>query len=71
VRGVWRGADMQVRIEQNYQNIEVEGASRATISGRNISWEMGGARFSGRVEGERMTGELFVMGVSRPFALTR
>ena len=71
VRGVWRGADMQVRIEQNYQNIEVEGASRASISGRNISWEMGGARFSGRVEGERITGELFVMGVSRPFALSR
>jgi protein-L-isoaspartate O-methyltransferase len=71
VRGVWRGADMQVRIEQNYQNIEVEGASRATLSGRHISWEIGGARFSGRVEGERITGELFVMGVSRPFALTR
>jgi protein-L-isoaspartate O-methyltransferase len=71
VRGVWRNAEMQVRIEQNYQNIEVEGASRATISGHNISWEFGGARFSGRVEGERMSGELFVMGVSRPFTLTR
>jgi hypothetical protein len=32
---------------------------------------MGGARFSGRVDGDRMTGEMFVMGVSRPFALTR
>ena len=71
VRGVWRNAEMQVRIEQNYQTIEVEGASRATISGRNIGWEIGGARFSGRVEGERISGELFVMGVSRPFALTR
>lgn len=71
VRGVWRGPQMQVRIEQNYQSIEVEGASRATISGRNIAWEMGGARFSGRVEGDRMAGELFVMGVSRPFVLTR
>jgi precorrin-6B methylase 2 len=71
VRGVWRNAEMQVQIEQNYQRIEVHGASQASISGRNISWEIGGARFSGRVEGERMTGELFVMGVSRPFALTR
>jgi protein-L-isoaspartate O-methyltransferase len=71
VRGVWRGPGMQVRIEQNYQAIEVEGASSATISGRQIAWEVGGARFSGRVEGERMDGELFVMGVSRPFALTR
>ena len=71
VRGVWRGPEMQVRIEQNYQSIEVEGASRATISGRNIAWEVGGARFSGRVEGDRIAGELFVMGVSRPFALSR
>ena len=71
VRGVWRNAEMQVRIEQNYQRIEIEGASQATISGRNIAWEIGGARFSGRVDGERMTGEMFVMGASRPFALTR
>ena len=71
VRGVWRGPEMQVRIEQNYQAIEVEGASRATISGRNITWEVGGARFSARVEGDRMTGEVFVMGASRPFELRR
>ena len=71
VRGVWRGPGMEVRIEQNFQNLDIEGASRATISGRNITWEVGGARFSGRVEGNRMTGEVFVMGVSRPFALTR
>ena len=71
VRGVWRGPGMEVRIEQNFQNLDIEGASRATISGRSITWEVGGARFSGRVEGNRMTGEVFVMGVSRPFALTR
>ncbi len=71
VRGVWRGPGMEVRIEQNFQSLEIEGASRATIAGRNITWEVGGARFSGRVEGNRMTGEVFVMGVSRPFALAR
>lgn len=71
VRGVWRSAEMQVRIEQNYQAVEVEGAGRATLSGRNITWEVGGARFSGRVEGDRMTGEMFVMGASRPFELRR
>ena len=71
VRGVWRGPGMEVRIEQNFQNLDIEGASRATITGRNITWEVGGARFSGRVEGNRMTGEVFVMGVSRPFALAR
>ena len=71
VRGVWRGPGMEVRIEQNFQNLDIEGASRATIAGRNINWEVGGARFSGRVDGDRMTGEVFVMGVSRPFALAR
>jgi hypothetical protein len=71
VRGVWRGPGMEVRIEQNFQGIDVDGASHATIAGRDVNWELGGARFSGRVEGNRMTGEVFVMGVSRPFVLTR
>ena len=71
VRGLWRSPEMQVRIEQNYQAIEVDGASSATLSGRHIAWEVGGARFSGRVEGDRMTGEVFVMGASRPFELRR
>ena len=71
VRGVWRGPGMEVRIEQNFQSLDIEGASRAAISGRNISWEVGGARFSARVEGNHMAGEVFVMGVSRPFTLTR
>jgi len=71
VRGVWRGPGMEVRIEQNFQSLDIEGASRAAISGRNLTWEVGGARFSGRVDGNRMTGEVFVMGASRPFALTR
>jgi len=71
VRGVWRGPGMEVRIDQNFQSLDIEGASRATISGRNITWEVGGARFSARVDGNRMSGEVFVMGVSRPFALTR
>ena len=71
VRGVWRGPGMEVRIEQNFQSLDIDGASRAAISGRNISWEVGGARFSARVEGNHMAGEVFVMGASRPFALTR
>ena len=29
VRGVWRGPGMEVRIEQNFQSLDVEGASRA------------------------------------------
>jgi hypothetical protein len=54
VRGVWRGPGMQLRIEQSYQRIEVEGARAAAISGRDISWD----GFKGRVEGNRIVGEL-------------
>ena len=58
VRGAWRGHGRAVRIEQNYQQIEVEGASLARLSGREISWQWPDGRFSARVEGDRMSGEL-------------
>ncbi len=67
VRGVWRGPGIEVRIEQNFQQIDVSGASRATLSGRDIAWEGGQGAFKGRVEGERMVGELS----GRPIELTR
>jgi hypothetical protein len=63
VRGVWRGPGVQLRIEQNYQKIEIEGASAATLSGREIAWE----GFKGRVEGNRIVGEL----AGRPIELRR
>jgi len=58
VRGVWRGGGETLRIEQNYQQIEIEGAKRASLSGRDIAWESAAGKFSGRVDGERMSGEL-------------
>ena len=54
VRGVWRAPGVQFRIEQSYQKIEVEGASGARLSGRDIAWD----GFKGRVNGNRMVGEL-------------
>jgi protein-L-isoaspartate O-methyltransferase len=54
VRGVWRGPGVELRIEQNYQRIEVEGAKQATLSGRDIAWD----GFNGRVDGDRIVGEL-------------
>jgi len=53
VRGVWRGDGRSFSIEQNYQQIEVDGVS-GRLSGNDISW--GG--FRGRVEGDRVSGEL-------------
>ena len=54
VRGLWRGPGIEVRIEQNYQKIDVQGARNAKLSGRDISWD----GFTGRVEGNRIVGEL-------------
>jgi len=62
VRGVWRGGGQMLRIEQNFQQIDVEGATKAKLSGRDISWERGGVEFRGQVEGDRIVG---------PFELTR
>jgi len=53
VRGVWSGDGRRVSIEQNYQQIDVDGA-RGTLSGNDISW----GRFRGRVDGNRMSGEM-------------
>jgi hypothetical protein len=71
VRGTWQGEGWRLRIEQNYQQIEIQGAARASLSGADIAWEMGGARFQGRVEGGRMSGELSQSGRTTPLALTR
>jgi precorrin-6B methylase 2 len=62
-RGMWRGPGVEVRIEQNYQRIEVQGAGGATLSGRDIAWD----GFKGRVEGNRIVGEL----AGRPIELER
>ena len=67
VRGLWRADGLQLRIEQNYQRIEIDGASRASLSGREIAWQKDGMEFSGRVEGNRMVGELG----GRPIELLR
>jgi len=53
VRGLWQGDGKRFRIEQDYQKIEVDGVS-GTLSGSDISW----GEFRGRVEGDRMSGEL-------------
>jgi hypothetical protein len=67
VRGVWRAPGVQLRIEQNYQRIEIDSATRATLSGRDIAWQKDGMEFKGRVEGNRIVGEL----AGRPIELTR
>ena len=54
VRGTWTGGGMRVRIEQNYQEVEVAGAAEATLRGVEIAWRSPLGRFRGRVQGDRM-----------------
>jgi len=57
VRGIWAGDGVRVRIEQNYQDVEIEGASGAMLNGPDISWQSPRGGFRGRVQGARMVGE--------------
>ncbi len=72
--GAWR-----IHIEQNHQEIRLEGSAdgallefdEATLSGRDIAWRARAARFRGRVEGERIVGELRIDGRTLPLVLER
>jgi precorrin-6B methylase 2 len=57
VRGIWTGGGRRLRIEQSFQEIDVEGATAASLSGSEISWESPQGRFQGRVQGERIVGD--------------
>ena len=58
VRGAWSGGGRSLRIDQNYQEIEVEGATAARLEGADISWQWPqGKAFRGRVQGERIVGD--------------
>jgi precorrin-6B methylase 2 len=52
VRGFWTGGGKRLRIDQDYQEIDVDGA-RGTLSGNVISW----GKFRGRVDGNRIVGD--------------
>jgi hypothetical protein len=57
-RGTWSGDGRRVRIDQDYQQIEVEGATNARLAGSEISWNWPQGLFRGRVQGARIIGEL-------------
>ena len=58
VRGQWAGDGRRLRIDQDRQQIDVEGARDARLSGADISWQWPEGRFRGRVNGNRMVGDL-------------
>lgn len=72
VRGRWRTGDgRRLRIEQNYQEIDVEGATNATISGRDLAWQSAEGRFEGRVTGDLIEGVVRGEAGPRPLSLRR
>lgn len=72
VRGTWRVPDgRRVRIEQNYQEIEVEGAKTATLSGAEVAWQSPEGRFHGRVFEGRIEGALTSQKGVQALTLTR
>jgi precorrin-6B methylase 2 len=65
-RGTWQGGEWRLRIRQNFQEIEVDAArggrtvpiTGARLSGRDIVWDAAGPSFRGRIDAERMVGQL-------------
>jgi hypothetical protein len=80
VRGTWRSSDLNLRIYQNYQELEVEGAlggrrrvdgAQGAVSGYDVSWEAKGVRFRGQLEGNRLIGDLSIDGRTESVVLTK
>jgi len=79
VRGAWRGGGWQLRIDQSYEDIGIEGSvggkavsfSGARIRGSDIAWEADGKRFRGRVAGAKIVGELAGGDATVPLELER
>jgi SAM-dependent methyltransferase len=71
VRGTWRGAGEEIRIAQNYQRIEIEGASGAALRGREISWQSPRGRFRGVANADRIAGRLEKDGAVRDAVFER
>jgi protein-L-isoaspartate O-methyltransferase len=79
LRGRWRGGGWQLRIAQNYQDLDIDASrdgrpvsvARASLEGRDVAWEAEGTRFRGRMEDGRLIGELSAAGRSTPLVLVR
>jgi len=79
VRGDWQAKGWRLQIHQNFQQVEVEGdaggqplaVKKARLEGTSIEFSGEGYAFRGRVEGNRMAGELTRGGAAAPLAFTR
>ena len=78
-RGAWQAEDWRLRIDQNFQEIEVEAhlggrplaVRSATLRGDSIAFSGEGFAFSGRVSGDRIAGQMIRAGAALPIAFSR
>ncbi len=78
-RGEWQAGDLQLRIRQNFQEIQVEGqlqgralqVTQARLEGTAISFSGADFSYRGQVAGNRITGELSRDGVAAPLVLEK
>lgn len=78
-RGEWRAEGWLLRIQQNFQEIEVEGSragrplavASARLRGAAIEFLGEDFAYRGRVEGARIEGQLTRAGATAPLAFTR
>ena len=79
-RGTWQSSDIKLRIHQNYQELDIEGmlggrrtltGAQGTVSGYDVAWDAKGVRFRGRLEGNRLIGDLLIDGRAETVVLNR
>lgn len=83
VRGTWLSGqpegEWRLRVEQNFQQIDVDGAvgdapfttTNARLRGTQIEWQMKAGRFSGRVLSFQIAGTLRANGTARSIVFAR
>lgn len=79
VRGAWAGADWSLRVQQNFQEIEIDATAagtpvkvnRARIEGDAISFSGEGFAYRGRVRQDAIVGELARDGRASPLSFLR
>jgi protein-L-isoaspartate O-methyltransferase len=65
-RGRWSGGGWELAVQQNFQQLDIEAkrdgkavaVSHASLSGTEVRWEAGGARFAGRIAAGAISGTL-------------
>lgn len=83
IRGAWHSVqpegEWRLRVEQNFQQIEVDGsvgdapfkATNARLRGTQVEWQTAAGRFSGRVLSFQIFGTLTANGASRSIVFAR